>query len=222
MIRVLTADLVVSLVIRNHELLPYLERLWAYITLAVTVFFTEEASPLIGGLAAHDDRLNVVSVFMAVAIGAWGTNMLLYFLGRWRGHWVRKRWPRARTVMLRALRVVRRHPWRASLGVRFAYGLRLTLPLACGAARTPILIYTAGNAISSAVWSLLFTALGWGFGRTMLVLVGHVRQYERQLMVGIVVALIIMYFIFRKRHVEDEVVEVLATGDLERPPRIER
>jgi len=214
-------DLLFSLTLAHPALLPYLQRLWAYITLAVTVFVTEEANPLIGGLAAHDGRLSALYVAMAVGIGAWGTNMLLYFLGRWRGHWVRKRWPRVRIFLLRALRVVRRHPWRSSLAVRFAYGLRLTLPLTCGAARVPILIYAVGNAISCAVWASLFTALGWGFGRTMLVLVGHVRRYEQPLMAAIIVALVIGFFIMRKRHVEDEVVDVLASGDPEPPPRIE-
>lgn len=216
-----TVYLLFSLRFAHPALLPYLGRLWAYITLGVTVFVTEEANPLIGGLAAHDGRLSVISVGMAVALGAWGTNMLLYFVGRWRGHWVRKRWPRVRNFMLRALRIVRRHPWRSSLAVRFAYGLRLTLPLACGAARIPLLIYVVGNAISSAVWASLFTALGWGFGRTMLVLVGHVRRYEQPLMLAIIVGLVIGFVIMRKRHVEDEVVEVLASGDPEAPPRLD-
>lgn len=198
--------------------LPDFSRAWAYVTLAVTGIITEEATPLVGGLAAHDGRLNLVSVGWWIAVGTWVADILLYYLGRWRGHWVRKRWRRVRNFILRALRIVRRHPWRSSLAVRFAYGLRLTLPIACGAARVPILIYLVGSAISAAVWSFLFTLLGWAFGRGALIVLGHVQRYEKFLIAAIIVGIGLIFWLMRARHVEDEVVEVLAAGD-EEPPR---
>jgi membrane protein DedA with SNARE-associated domain len=197
----------------SAPMLQDLGRLWAYITLGATGIITEEATPLIGGLAAHDGRLHFWSVAMWIAAGTWVADVLLYYLGRWRGHWVRKRWHRVRNFILRALRIVRRHPWRSSLAVRFAYGLRLTLPIACGAARIPILIYLIGSGISSAVWSFLFTLLGWAFGRTALIVLGHVQRYERFLIPAIIVGLGLIFWLMRKRHVEDNVVEVLAAGD---------
>jgi membrane protein DedA with SNARE-associated domain len=194
-------------------MLPDAGRLWAYITLGATGIVTEEATPLIGGLAAHDGRLHLWSVAAWITAGTWIADILLYYLGRWRGHWVRKRWRRVRQFILRALRVVRRHPWRSSLAVRFAFGLRLTLPIACGAARVPILIYLIGSAISAAVWSFLFTVLGWGFGRAALIVLGRVHRYEKFLIPAILLGLGMIFWWMRKRHVEDEVVEVLAAGD---------
>jgi membrane protein DedA with SNARE-associated domain len=195
-----------------------LNRVWAYVTLAVTGIITEEATPLVGGLAAHDGRLNLIWVAWWTAAGSWVADILLYYLGRWRGHWVRKRWRRVRNFILRALKIVRRHPWRSSLAVRFAYGLRLTLPIACGAARIPILIYLIGSAISAAVWSFLFTLLGWAFGRGALIVLGHVHRYERFLILTIIVGIGLVFWVMRTRHVEEEVVEVLAAGDPVPPP----
>ncbi|HUX35105.1 MAG TPA: hypothetical protein VMV51_14625, partial [Gemmatimonadaceae bacterium] len=83
---------------------------------------------MIGGLAAHNHHLRFELVVLWVAAGVWGADIVLYYLGRWRGRWLRQRWPKLRGVILRALRFVRRHPWRSSLAVRFAYGLRFTLP----------------------------------------------------------------------------------------------
>ena len=73
-------------------MLPDFGRVWAYVTLAVTGIITEEATPLVGGLAAHDGRLNLLSVAWWIAVGTWVADILLYYVGRWRGHWVRKRW----------------------------------------------------------------------------------------------------------------------------------
>jgi membrane protein DedA with SNARE-associated domain len=193
-----------------------LSKLWAYITLAATGIITEEATPLIGGLAAHDGRLRLTLVGLWIAVGVWGADLALYYVGRLRGDWARRRWPHLRTFMIRAFKIVRRHPWRSSLAVRWAYGLRLTLPIACGAARVPIAVYAIGSAVSCVTWTAMFTLLGWGFGRTTLIVLGHVRRYENYLVAAILIALAVVFYLMRKRHVEDEVVEVLAAGDEER------
>jgi membrane protein DedA with SNARE-associated domain len=193
--------------------LPIIDRLWWYVSLAATGIVTEEATPLIGGLAAHDGHIPLAVAGFAVSVGIWGAGVLLYWIGRWRGAWVRKRFPGTRPMMLRALKVVRRHPWRASLAVRFAYGLRLVLPLACGAARVPILVYFIATAISSAVWGYLFTVLGWAFGEGILLVLDHVKKYEWYLVVVILIAVAIGFWIARRRHLEEKSLEVLSTGD---------
>src|SRR5258708_2473885 len=124
---------------------PYADQFWAYLTLAVSSIVTEERSPLIGGLAAHDGHLRFVLVVLALTAGTWVAGMILYYLGRWQSKLPQIPWPRLRRLIVRALHVVRSHPWRSSLAVRFAYGLRLALPLACGAARLPVGRYSAGR-----------------------------------------------------------------------------
>jgi membrane protein DedA with SNARE-associated domain len=194
---------------RAGDSLTALERLWAYITLGATGIVTEEASPLVGGLMAHDGHLRFVSVALWITAGTWIADVLLYYLGRWRGDWVRDRWPKLRAFMLRVFTVVRRHPWRCSLAVRWAYGLRLTLPLACGAARVPIWLYVIGSGISAATWSFGFTLLGWGFGEAALRLLGHVRRYEVRIAIGIIVAVGIAFYLIRRRRVGEDVVDAL-------------
>jgi membrane protein DedA with SNARE-associated domain len=201
---------------------PFWHRLWEYLSLGATGIITEEATPLIGGLAAHNRHLHVFAVGMWVAAGTWIADLGLYYIGRKRGDWARRRWPRLRTVTLRAFKIVRRHPWRSSLAVRWAYGLRLALPIACGSARVPLWIYTIGTAVSALSWAFVFTLLGWAFGRTTLILLGHVRRYENYLIVAIVLIMLAVFWLMRKRHVEDEVVEVLAKGDTGPIPKLSR
>jgi membrane protein DedA with SNARE-associated domain len=193
--------------------LPIIDRLWWYVSLAATGIFTEEATPLIGGLAAHDGHIRLSIAGFAASLGIWGYGLLLYWIGRWRGAWVRQRFPGTRPMMLRALKVVRRHPWRTSLGVRFAYGLRLVLPMACGAARVPLLVYFIATAISSLAWGYLFTVLGWGFGEGILLVLNHVKRYEWYLVIAILIAVGIGFWYARRRHLEERSLEVLARGD---------
>lgn len=189
--------------------MSFLERLWAYVTLGAMGIIWEEASPLIGGLAAHDRNLGLLSVINAVALGTWIAGMLLYLVGRWRGRWVRKHWRKARPLILRSVAIVRRHPWRASLAVRFAFGLRLALPFACGVGRVRLSVYAVGTAISCIVWSLAFTVLGWWLGRATETLLGHVRQLEPYIGALVVLAMIAGFVVLRRRHVAQRTAEVL-------------
>jgi membrane protein DedA with SNARE-associated domain len=193
--------------------LPIIDRLWWYASLAATGIITEEATPLIGGLAAHDGHILLAFAGLAVALGTWVAGILLYWIGRSRGAWVRERFPSTRRVMLRALKIVRRHPWRSSLAVRFAYGLRLVLPMACGAARVPIVLFVIGSAVSALIWSYLFTIIGWAFGHATLLALKHVRRYEWYVVAVILIGVAIGFWIARRRHFEDKSLEVLATGD---------
>lgn len=186
-----------------------LERLWAYVTLGAMGIVWEEASPLLGGVAAHDRDLELWSVIGAVALGTWLASVLLYLVGRWRGKWVRQRWRRARPLILRSVAIVRRHPWRAALAVRFAFGLRLALPFACGVGRVPLAIYATGTAASCIVWSVAFTALGWSLGRTAEVVLGQVRNFEGIIVILIVLGSIAGYVYLRRRHVAVRAAEIL-------------
>lgn len=158
---------------------------------------------------AHNGHLSLFAVGAWVTAGTWTAHVLLYFLGRWRGDWVRQRWPKLRVFMLRVFRVVRRHPWRCSLAVRFAFGLRLTLPIACGAARVPLWLYVVGSGISAIAWSYLFTVVGWGFGEASLRILGHMRSYEAKIAFSLVIIVILALYFMRRRRVQDEVVDAL-------------
>ena len=159
-------------------LLSHLSDRWAYVMLGATSIITEEIAPILGGFAAHQHDLGLFRVVTVCALGSWGGGLALYALGEWRGRWAVRRWPAFGHHLTRMLGAVRRRPWRTSLFVRFAFGARVVLPIACGAARVPFLSFLLGSAVSSVVWAAGFTALGWAFGRTAVAVLGHVRRYE--------------------------------------------
>ena len=189
--------------------MSFLERMWAYITLGAMGSLWGEASPLLGGLAAFDRNLRLITVMSAVALGTWLGGLGFYWVGRSQGRRIRKRWPRARPVIIRSIAIVRRHPWRASLGSRFAYGLRIALPIACGVARLPVAKYAIGTAVSCIVWSLVFTVLGWWLGRTTETFLGHVRQMESLIGGVIVLVVLVVFIVLRRRHVAERTAQVL-------------
>lgn len=200
--------------------MTFLERMWAYITLGATGSFVGEASPLLGGVAAFDRNLNLINVIIAVAIGTWLGGLMFYAIGRSNAHWIRNRFPRLRPYLIRSIKIVRRNPWRVSLAIRFAYGLRIALPIGCGVAHVPLYVYAIGTAVSAIAWSLVFTVLGWALGRTAETFLGHVKELESVIAVVLVAAMIVGYFIMRRRHTADHTADRLDRHKTPPPPPV--
>lgn len=151
---------------------------WGYVTLGVSAIFTQELAALVGGFAAEQGHLELPLVFMTVGGAVFAESVGLYYLGRWRSAWVRLRLRKAPPVARKLLSSMRYSPWRSTILSRFAFGARIPLPLACGAARVPPWIYLTGSAVAAAVWAGIFVAIGWVFGEGAVLVVGEVRKYE--------------------------------------------
>lgn len=190
------------------------ERLWKYTALGATSIVGEEANPILGGIAVRHGGAGLFGVIVAVMLGTWVASILLYFIGRWRIDWVRARWPDKRRLLTGALMIVRRNPWRASLAVRFAWGLRLPLPIACGAARVPFTLYVIGTGISSLVWGVTFTLLGFALGRTALRALMFTQRLDVRLAIVAAVLTAVLGFMVRRRRANARVVRPPERGGL--------
>ena len=187
-----------------------LEQLWKYTALGASSIVFEEANPIFGGIAARHGRAGMLGVVIAVALGTWAASIALYYVGRWRIEWVRARWPEKHKLLDGALAIVERHPWRASLAVRFAYGLRLPLPIACGAARLPIGLYIIASGISCWLWALAFAYLGLAFGGAAIALLRFTHRIEVRLGLAALMLSIVLIFIMRRRFMAERTARVLA------------
>jgi membrane protein DedA with SNARE-associated domain len=195
------------------EPLSPFERLWKYVALGATSILLEEANPLFGGIAARSGRLGLTGVIIAVAVGTWIPTIGLYFLGRWRIDWVRARFPSKQRLLDGALALVQRNPWRSSLAVRFAYGLRIPVPIACGAAPVSLPVYVIASGISCWVWSALFVYVGWKAGAAALELLGLATRWEVRL--GFVALVLIGLLVFlRRRRIAQRTVDVLSRHEV--------
>lgn len=175
---------------------------WAYWVLGGSAILAEELSPIFGGIAASEGHLLTMSVVTAITIGGWVATTLLYLLGFWRWEWIRRRFPRTRATGTVALRVVRRNPLKASFFVRFAFGLRIVLPLAAGAARVPIYLYLPVSLLGSFAWTVVYTALGYAAGEAAITAMGHLSRMGE--VVGAILLTIAVVLFFRWRRARAE------------------
>jgi membrane protein DedA with SNARE-associated domain len=169
------------------------------VTLGASTIVTEELTAIVGGLAASQGDLGLKRAMVAIAIGGWTATTILYLLGAWRGRWMRRKWPKVGRYMHRVLRAVRKRPWRSALAVRFAFGARLLLPLACGAAHLPPLQYLLGSAVSSIVWTVVFTEVGYLFGEAAVTALKRMEHYDQYVVAVLLGAAVVGLLIYRQR-----------------------
>jgi membrane protein DedA with SNARE-associated domain len=179
-----------------------LSTLWGYITLGVSTIFTQELGALVGGFAAEQHHLELALVLATCAIAVFAESVALYSLGRLNAAWVRLRLRKASPVARKLLRSLRYSPWRATIISRFAFGARIPLPLACGAARVPPWIFLTGTAVASVVWASVCVGLGWIFGEGAVLVVGELRRYEWFVGAVLVLVVAVIFWWLKKRERE--------------------
>jgi membrane protein DedA with SNARE-associated domain len=164
---------------------------WTYLTLGASAIITEELAPIFGGIAVHDDVLHMDRVITAITLGSWVATTILYWIGRAKWEFLRRKWPRVRAAGTVALRVVKRNPWRASFLVRFAFGARIFLPMACGAAHVNLPVYLFASLLGALAWSTAFTLLGYAAGEAAMRVMGHVGRVGEIIGAVVVTALVL-------------------------------
>ena len=149
---------------------------WAYWFIALVTIVGEEFLPLFVGIAVHEGELRLAPALTALTLGGFAATTLLYALGRWKWDTLRRRFPRIRATATISLRVVARRRITASLLVRFLFGLRIVLPMACGAARVPLLLYLPLSLVGSLAWSALYVGIGYAAGDVAVRALGHLND----------------------------------------------
>ncbi len=168
---------------------------WTYTVLGASAIITEELAPIFGGIAVHEGELRLMPLIMAITLGGWLATALLYAVGRLKWETIRRRFPSTRATGTVALRVVRRNPLTASFFVRFAFGLRIVLPMASGAARVPLYLFLPVSLIGSLAWTVVFTLVGYVAGEAAVQAIGHLGKAGE--IVGAVVVTIAVFAFLR-------------------------
>jgi membrane protein DedA with SNARE-associated domain len=152
---------------------------YGYALLFLGVAFEGEAVLLAAALLAHRGLFRL-PVVIAVAVAANSLADQAYFqLARLRGRrWLEKRFgdhPRYRRI----IDLVGRRGGPMLAASRFAYGLRIAIPAACGALGMGVLRFTVLDLAAGVLWAAPMAGLGYFAGIALGPLLDGVRRYEK-------------------------------------------
>jgi lysylphosphatidylglycerol synthetase-like protein (DUF2156 family) len=161
---------------------------YGYALLFAGVLVEGEAVLLVAAILARRGVFAWPAVVL-VAIAANTLADLAYFgLARRRGRgWLESRYgtePRFR----RLLDLVGRHGPLLLLASRFAYGLRIAIPAACGALGMGAAAFLATDLMAGLIWAAAITALGYSVDGAVEPLLARLQGYEVAAAAGLLVA----------------------------------
>ena len=155
--------------------------------LFVWAWLQGEAAVIVGGSLAAQGYWPWWMVCLGASFPATLGHQLYFTLGRRYGDPLLARLPlRWQAAVARARALVRQNAARVMALMRFAYGIRLPLPILCGAAGIAPRRFFAYNIATALVWALLFTWLGYAYGAAANAALGRVAHAESWILAGAV------------------------------------
>lgn len=156
---------------------------WGVAAVFVGAGIEGETAAVTGGLLAHRHLIPWWASALAACTGSFAADQCFFLIGRhFRDH-PRVRALAAKSAFAKALAAFERHPTRFILSFRFLYGLRTISPLAIGTSSVSFARFVFLNAIAATAWGLIFTGLGYAFGKSIEALFGRLLTTRHVLLI---------------------------------------
>lgn len=198
--------------------LAQIVRDYGYIAILIGTFLEGETIVLIAGFLAFTGHLDLSLVILAAFVGSCSGDQLYFFIGRFQGRKLLKKFPSWKERTDRVFYHVHRHQNLLILSFRFFYGLRNVTPFAVGMSEVTTPRFVALNIIGAAVWATTFGFVGYTFGHAFERLLGTVKKYELTAL-GLLVVLGLTIWLsarlrnhYRKKHFLAEHPEAVAAA----------
>ena len=164
--------------------------------LFVWAWLQGEGAVIVGGALAAAGYWPWWAVTLIALLPATLGHQIYFALGRRYGEPLLARLPpHWRPAVERARVLVRAHDARVMLLMRFAYGIRLPLPILCGASGVAAMRFFRYNFVTALGWALLFTGAGYAFGATATAAFHRVAGYGTWVLAGSVGAGLAVHFL---------------------------
>jgi membrane protein DedA with SNARE-associated domain len=153
--------------------------------LFVWAWLQGEAAVIVGGSLVAQGFWPWWAVWLVACVPAVVGHQFYFARGRCFGDRLVGRLPIGwQPAIARARGLVQGHASRVMLLMRFAYGIRLPLPILCGAVGIAPLRFLRYNAATAFVWAGLFTWIGYAYGTAARIAIGRVVHYETWALAG--------------------------------------
>jgi membrane protein DedA with SNARE-associated domain len=177
-----------------------LVREFGYLAVFVGTFLEGETILVVAGFAAYEAYLELPLVILFAFLGSLFGDQLYFFIGRYKGRSLLKKYPSWEPRVNRFRKLMDRHNTWFILVFRFLYGLRTVAPFAIGLSNVSLRKFIVLNVISAAIWAVTLAILGYFFGQVMEAVLHDIKKYEFIIMAGLFIIAAVIFFIKRVRN----------------------
>jgi membrane protein DedA with SNARE-associated domain len=173
---------------------------FGYLAVFVGTFLEGETILVVAGFAAYEAYLELPLVILFAFFGSLFGDQLYFFIGRYKGQSLLKKYKSWEQRIARFRKLMSRHDTWFILVFRFLYGLRTVAPFAIGLSDVSTKKFVILNIISAAIWAVTLGVLGYFFGQVMEAVLDDIKKYELIIMVGLFLVAALIFFIKHYRN----------------------
>jgi membrane protein DedA with SNARE-associated domain len=175
---------------------PYIQQ-YGYWAVFLGTLLEGETILIIAGYSISRGYVDFLPVLLLAAAGGVVGDFFYFSLGRRYGPRIIRRFPGLRRVRSRAILLTRRWGRLTAFVTRFAYGLRVVLPMTMGAGKMRPPVFLVFNALGALAFAFFYLTLGYLFGEVLEGLIGRLRPYDRWIVTGIILLGVVVWSIRR-------------------------
>ena len=178
---------------------------FGYLAVFIGTFLEGETILVTAGFFAERGYLQIVTVMIVAAAGAYAGHVFWFWLGRTRGVRLLDRFPKLRKHFGKGIRIFERYGAPAIFITQWLYGLRITCAVIIGISRISALKFLLYEAVTCIVWGIVIGAAGYYFGRAVEDVLGRAAHVERWGLLILILAGLSMWLYHRwKERQENE------------------
>jgi membrane protein DedA with SNARE-associated domain len=146
-------------------------------------------------IAAHSGYLNLWMVIVIGFTGTLASDWFYFFMGRKKGkNWLLKK-QKIKYKVEKVTQKFQKYPAVVILSYRFVYGFRSFTPVIIGSSEIKTMTFLSYSFVSTLVWCLVYSMLGYGSGEIIKSKLAHIESIELYiigslLLVGLVIFLL--------------------------------
>lgn len=168
---------------------------YGYYVILVWTFLEGETIVIIAGLLAPTIGLKVWLIAICAFVGAMLSDQLMFTLGKYKGEKVLQIFPSVGRKIDKAAGLFKKYDTLLILSFRFVYGVRNVTPIMLGISGVSHKKFFFLNFIGATVWAFSFAYGGYYIGRTFLAVMGHVGHGIFYVIVGVLAAGFLVWFV---------------------------
>lgn len=190
---------------------------WGYLIILGWTFLEGETIVILAGfLAATHGLLNPWFIAMSAFGGSFCSDQLMFSLGKYKGAYILKRFPRLDKNSAKARSLLVKYETPLILGFRFVYGVRNVTPILLGISGVSHIKFFALNMIGACVWALSFSFGGYYFGGLFHRFTQNLQNAELWL-IGILAAIALVVYLIRRQRNKNTVKHALNVAGITKP-----
>ena len=189
---------------------------YGYPAIFIGTFLEGESILVVAGFFASRGLLHLPYVVAAAFFGSFSGDQLFFYIGRRHGKRVLAKFPRWEARVHHIFRLFERWHTAYILGFRFLYGLRTLSPFVLGTSNVKTQRFFVLNGIGAITWATTIAFLGYVFGNVVERFLGRAKQYEKWILLGLVVVVTgfaLAAHLRARRRAEQEEIEASTHGD---------